>query len=267
MVSSIILATLLVTCTGQAVRFPQNEEVVETVVGAVNEAVVEAVDDAVVIYPELDPKTHQRKELHLQMLRGRRLSNRHSHGHGPGHIHLTSERENMVDAVWSKDLCGDGSPYCSSPLHYPQELIARAVKKSSAMKWIPPLFDPPPKAQPRFGAGLLDEFEFENVCQSSKTTIAPRVGTNTKNQQRYLVNGGVDLAEFDSLVRTINIVTCLGSQEQGEKEQCSGVRGRRSECRQEYTEHKMVALDQEKGELVVETFSFPSCCSCMLKVQ
>jgi len=256
MVSRIILATLLVACTGQDIRFPQSEAVVETV--------VEAVDEAVVVSPEVDPKAYRLEELRLQMVRGRRLSNRHSHG--PGHRHVTSERENMVEAVWSKDLCGDGSPYCSSPLHYPQEMIDRAVKKSSAMKWIPPLFDPPPKAQPRFGySGLLDEFE--NVCQSSKTTIAPRVGTNTKNQQRYLVNGGVDLAEFDSLVRTINIVTCLGSQEQGEKEQCSGVRGRRSECRQEYTEHKMVALDQEKGELVVETFSFPSCCSCMLKVQ
>merc|ERR1712130_946047 len=29
-------------------------------------------------------------------------------------------------------------------------------------------------------------------------------------------------------------------------------------------QHRMVALDMEKGELVVEAFNFPSCCSCMV---
>ena len=35
-------------------------------------------------------------------------------------------------------------------------------------------------------------------------------------------------------------------------------------CRQQYTDHKLVALDDKKGEVVVETFTFPSCCSCFV---
>merc|ERR1712113_83880 len=31
-----------------------------------------------------------------------------------------------------------------------------------------------------------------------------------------------------------------------------------------FDEHRMVALDMERGELVVEAFNFPSCCSCMV---
>merc|ERR1712226_922077 len=84
------------------------------------------------------------------------------------------------------------------------------------------------------------------------------------NQQRYLVQGDIDLAEFSGLVRTVQTVECLGSQLEGERESCGILPGRSTECRQEYTEHRMVALDMERGELVVEAFNFPSCCSCMV---
>ena len=33
-------------------------------------------------------------------------------------------------------------------------------------------------------------------------------------------------------------------------------------CKQEYSDHKLVALSGDKEELEVDTFSFPSCCSC-----
>ena len=168
------------------------------------------------------------------------------------------------------NLCGDGSTYCTRPSHYPGVAIARALKKNKKKELINVLFDEP-KVQLRLRSGIFaksaDETfddEFENVCGSVRRTIAPKVGTNTNNQQRYLVQGDIDLAEFSGLVRTVQTVECLGSQLPGERESCGVLPGRRTECRQEYTEHRMVALDMEKGELVVEAFNFPSCCSCMV---
>merc|ERR1712130_777934 len=148
--------------------------------------------------------------------------------------------------------------------------IARALKKNKKKELINVLFDEP-EVELRLRSGIFAKSaeetfddEFENVCGSVWRTIAPKVGTNTNNQQRYLVQGDIDLAEFSGLVRTVQTVECLGSQLPGERESCGILPGRRTECRQEYTEHRMVALDMEKGELVVEAFNFPSCCSCMV---
>jgi hypothetical protein len=139
------------------------------------------------------------------------------------------------------------------------------MKKMRRKAMLTELFDAPkPVLRARSGAVLIDEAEFdefENVCGSVKRTITPRVGTNTNNQQRYLVNGHHLGGE---LVRTVRTVECLGGQRTGERESCGAVFGRRTECRQEHTEHRMVAIDMERGELVVETFTFPSCCSCMV---
>ena len=179
-----------------------------------------------------------------------------------------SLREEVMDneVEWERkgDMCGNGELYCSQPLHYPEAAIAKALRKNKRKAVIAELFDAP-EPQLRFRSGELEIIEeFENVCPSQRRTIAPRVGTNAHNQQRYLVQGGSDLAEFNGLVRTIETVQCLGSQAEGERESCAVTTGRRTECRQQHTEHRMVALDMERGELVVEAFSFPSCCSCMV---
>ena len=179
-----------------------------------------------------------------------------------------SLREEVMDneVEWERkgDMCGNGELYCLQPLHYPEAAIAKALRKNKRKAVIAELFDAP-EPQLRFRSGELEILEeFENVCPSQRRTIAPRVGTNAHNQQRYLVQGGSDLAEFNGLVRTIETVQCLGSQAEGERESCAVTTGRRTECRQQHTEHRMVALDMERGELVVEAFSFPSCCSCMV---
>ena len=40
-----------------------------------------------------------------------------------------------------------------------------------------------------------------------------------------------------------------------------GWAGHETKCRQLYLEHKLLAITKE-GEVVIETFLFPSCCSC-----
>merc|ERR1711971_292247 len=256
----LLLGVTVVDIRGQSVVFPSNT------------------DDAIVIEPAY-PRKVALPSLPVRWKRLNRLKN------------IWSDRENNKTDImgmgkpmdneveWGTEifqtmkdgnLCGDGSPYCTRPSHYPGVAIARALKKNKKKELINVLFDEP-KAQLRLRSGIFaksaDETfddEFENVCGSVRRTIAPKVGTNTNNQQRYLVQGDVDLAEFSGLVRTVQTVDCLGSQLPGERESCGVLPGRRTECRQEYTEHRMVALDMEKGELVVEAFNFPSCCSYMV---
>jgi len=174
-------------------------------------------------------------------------------------------QDNEIEGRWSKDgdLCGDGSSYCDHPMDYPETIIAKAMKKQKMTDIMKTMFD---LEQPEIEVRSRSRFdEFENVCESVERTIAPRVGTNSQNQQRYLVNGQSGLEEMDTLVRTVHVVECLGSQQNGHREECGAglvFGGTRTECKQEYMEQRMVALDMERGELVVETFRFPSCCSC-----
>merc|ERR1712107_650144 len=123
-----------------------------------------------------------------------------------------------------------------------------------------------------WGTDIFGTMEKGNLCGDGSTYCArpshyPKTAIARalkNNKKRYLVQVDIDLAEFSGLVRTVQTVECLGSQLDGERESCGVLPGRRTECRQEYTEHRMVALDMERGELVDEAFNFPSCCSCMV---
>ena len=64
----------------------------------------------------------------------------------------------------------------------------------------------------------------------------------------------------------IRVTTCREQGKRCYEGQLEGRGGLRTVCRQQYMDHKLVALDQERGEVVVETFSFPSCCSCFVAV-
>jgi hypothetical protein len=35
-------------------------------------------------------------------------------------------------------------------------------------------------------------------------------------------------------------------------------------CKQEYAEHKLLVLSSDGKQLVMDTFRFPSCCTCQL---
>ena len=36
-------------------------------------------------------------------------------------------------------------------------------------------------------------------------------------------------------------------------------------CKQEYMDHKLVAISPDQSHVVIDTFSFPSCCSCHIQ--
>ena len=98
------------------------------------------------------------------------------------------------------------------------------------------------------------------MCGVTSSHIRPKAAKNKKGRFKFLVNGGEGTEDYIQLVK---ISQCLG-----EGEVCG--KGKIftrdvTECMQEYTDHKLVALDEEGKELVVDTFSFPSCCSCFMQ--
>ena len=63
-------------------------------------------------------------------------------------------------------------------------------------------------------------------------------------------------AEDTEYQQVVRVGRCQGNQE------CSGSwPGQITQCRQQYLDHKLVVLSLA-GEVLLDTFSFPSCCAC-----
>ena len=103
-------------------------------------------------------------------------------------------------------LCSDeDNDYCTFPQHYPQAMVTRALKRlqksaawpTSEEQQIIDIIDNT-KGRPN---QKTEHMEYENVCGSVKTTITPRVATNSRQQQRYLVH-----SSLQGLIQTVNTV-------------------------------------------------------------
>ena len=92
------------------------------------------------------------------------------------------------------------------------------------------------------------------ACDLLETFVRPRAARNTNLQWRFIVN---DIQEEDTeYQQVVRVGSCEGSQE------CSGSwPGQITQCRQQYLDHKLVVLSMG-GEVLLDTFSFPSCCAC-----
>ena len=152
--------------------------------------------------------------------------------------------------------CETGDDYCSEPLVYPSSDIAKALSTQKSV--VKSMFDTSlPKIQARSGFNSIHHME--NVCSMSTSHIMPRAAKNKNGEFKFLVNGGKGAEEYIQLVQ---ISQCLGA---GESCGHGNIFSREvTECKQEFSDHKLVALDEEGQELIIDTFSFPSCCSCYM---
>ena len=155
-------------------------------------------------------------------------------------------------------FCEDGSDFCQDPFNYPSKAIRKAFRKQKRI--VKSMFDTDLSSSTfRLRSGLDIFLGSENVCGMLTTHIRPKAARNKKGQFKFLVNGGEGVEEYIQLVK---ISKCLGA---GEACGNGKIFTRDvTECRQEFTDHKLVALDEEGKELVIDTFSFPSCCSCYM---
>ena len=179
----------------------------------------------------------------------------------------TTEDNGLAGAGAGEQLCGAGEGWCAAPRHYPDTAILAAVTRQK--QTFGQMFDSPNNtAAARTEAAanatigtrsgnfemLAAEAEFTNICAVRTSYITPRAAKNKEGQFRFIVNSPDGAAEYSQLVR-VAVCGAAGAE-------CSGVAGTR--CRQEYSDHKLVSLSGGGEELVVDTFSFPSCCTCLL---
>jgi len=99
---------------------------------------------------------------------------------------------------------------------------------------------------------------FTNMCDNTEEYIRPRAAKNKAGHFRFIVNSPSGGGE--QYVQLVRVTRCMGAGEE-----CGyGQIGEhvRSRCHQEYTDHKLVALSDNGDQLVIDTFRFPSCCTC-----
>jgi len=171
-------------------------------------------------------------------------------------------------------MCPEGEFWCDTPLEYPDQAILRAVSKQK--KTFKEMFDSKPEKE-NFAipknetlsiletrTNFVDydtrEEEFTNICDLSTSYIRPRAAKNKDGKFRFIVNHPDGDDEYIQLVR---VATCSGAGSECGRGQLEGA-GVKTRCQQEYSDHKLVSLGESGEELVVDTFSFPSCCTCLI---
>ena len=168
--------------------------------------------------------------------------------------YTTSRETNDVRISGQTPECGNAS-FCDRPTGgYPTQLIREALERQKDL--LPILAD---KISADDIIGRFQGFQQgHEACPSTQQVMTPRVATNVNHEQKFIVNG------LDDVRQMVRVTVC--DTEQGEE--CgAGVFGVPTECRQKFSEHKLVALDfkeDREAKLVVDTFTFPSCCSCMI---
>ena len=166
------------------------------------------------------------------------------------------EESNTVGANGLTPDCGNAT-FCDRPKLYPTQIIQEALERQKDL--MPILAD---KMTVDDIIRTRQNFEVgSEACPSTEQVTTPRVATNLNHEQKFIVNGLVGLEEVRQIVRVT-----LCDTEPGEE--CgAGAFGVPTECRQKFSEHKLVAVDMKENghaKLVVDTFTFPSCCSCMI---
>jgi hypothetical protein len=158
-------------------------------------------------------------------------------------------------------FCPEGLDWCDDPLDYPENTILKAVSKQK--KAIKIMFDeenlPVEEVNETDIRLRLFDPQFENICSIETTYIKPRAAKNKEGRFMFIVNHPSGADEYIQLVR---VATCVSAgKECGQGRLASSVS---TQCNQEYLDHKLVALSATGEELVVDTFSFPSCCTCLM---
>merc|ERR1712183_276395 len=170
-------------------------------------------------------------------------------------------------------LCPGPEDWCDSPPDYPNQAILKAALRQN--NTLGSLFDSKllveekevptetteNSVQSRKGFPEFEEFvedDMINICSVKTEYIMPRAAKNKEGEYKFIVNHPEGGEEYVQQVR-VNICRAAG-QACGHGLLAAG--GVNTKCRQEYSDHKLVSLSATGEELQVETFRFPSCCTC-----
>jgi len=194
----------------------------------------------------------------------------------------TTRTGNIIS--FNSAACRDDEDWCDTPEEYPEYAIHDAVVKQK--KIFKEMFQPGQSTTFNDSAietqtqiarhsslvGLRNGFlteesateepeeEFTNICDLKTRYITPRAAKNKEGKFRFIVNHPDGDEEYTQLVR---ITQCSAAGEECGRGHLASA-GVLTKCQQEYSDHKLVTLGESGEELIVDTFSFPSCCTCLI---
>ena len=151
-------------------------------------------------------------------------------------------------------------PWCDDPADYPDTAITDLITGQDKSLIIN-FFELGPFTR---DGGTETPFivNEENICDTESRYITPRAAKNKADKFMFIVNHPAGSEDYLQLVK---VTSCQAAEEECAQGQLLGYISTR--CKQEYSDHKLVALSETGEELVVDTFSFPSCCSCVFSNQ
>merc|ERR1712236_29459 len=163
----------------------------------------------------------------------------------------------MSGSGMSANLVQPAKPKCSSwgkswcdPSNYPDEKMTELIRQNSSLNQL---------LQTRSSFPFPD-LSYQNVCPVTTNYIKPRAAMNMDGQFMFIVNEPSGSQEYFQVVRVS--ICANDGQECGEGK--IGITGA-TKCSQQFSEKKLLALSASGQELVIDTFSFPSCCTCMVQ--
>merc|ERR1711976_419509 len=189
---------------------------------------------------------------------------------------ITTTTTTKVTSSSRDPLCAGSEDWCSSPPDQP--ILAAALRQNSTLGSLfdskllvtekevptesPGIFS---SVRPRIGLPQFEEFkeddsEMINICSVTTEYIMPRAAKNKDGEYKFIVNHPEGGEEYVQQVR----VTLCRAAEQSCGHGLLAESGVNTKCRQEYSDHKLVSLSNTGEELQVETFRFPSCCTCYI---
>ena len=150
--------------------------------------------------------------------------------------------------------CTNGSTMWCDPRNYPDNKVTEMLSRNGTINQF---LD---KDKVFKGFLITPHVQFlpyyENVCEERTDYIYPKAAKNEKGDFMFIVNnpGGSDKHR-----QLVKVTRCsMPDEDCGQGDVFRGS----TSCVQEYSDHKLVALSKSGEELVVDTFSFPSCCIC-----
>jgi len=158
--------------------------------------------------------------------------------------------------------CNPVTHLCNNITYYPSYAINKALSRMNKYtRSIVKSLAKPNLARNditiRFGGGD-DRGLDTNVCATKKERITPRGALNTDGEFKWILNSPDGKEEY---VQSVDTTLCLNANNPCMSGQFSSYE---TYCKQEYSEHKLLALDKDAAEIIIDNFRFPSCCTCQV---
>uniref|UniRef100_A0A1B6JNK1 Spaetzle domain-containing protein n=1 Tax=Homalodisca liturata TaxID=320908 RepID=A0A1B6JNK1_9HEMI len=154
--------------------------------------------------------------------------------------------------------CARGSTFCESVDEYPAEHVIKLLRKEPV--FVRGFFQDERRKYSIADDDVQDRIDISDespLCAAREHTVYPKMAKNIEGNWLFVINQ-------DEYIQGVRVEKCLNDRE------CSFPaslpNGYRSQCKQKYIYRKLVALNGTGQGVISDSFQFPSCCSCVIKL-